>query len=162
MKEPWKPTTRSRAGARDKWGLGAVLDSLDSAVFVGILMVDGTLVHANGAALDAIGANLTEVIGTPFDATPWWRHSEPMRQRLRAAVEAGARGEPSRFEVQIRTADERTIDAEFSLHPVFDAEGKVAFLVASACDITAQRAAQESVSYLANFDALTGLPNRRY
>lgn len=162
MKEAGKPESRSRAGAHDKWGLGAVLDSLDSAVFVGILMVDGTLVHANGAALDAIGATLAEVIGTPFDATPWWRHSEPMRQRLRAAVEAGARGEPSRFEVQIRTADERTIDADFTLHPVFDAEGNVAFLVASACDISAQRVAQESVSYLANFDALTGLPNRRY
>jgi diguanylate cyclase (GGDEF)-like protein/PAS domain S-box-containing protein len=162
MKEARMGTGRSRSGAHDQWGLGAVLDSLDSAVFVGILMVDGTLVHANGAALDAIGVTLTEVIGTPFDATPWWRHSEATRQRLHAAVDAGARGEPSHFEVQIQTADERTIDADFSLHPVFDAEGNVAFLVASACDITAQRTAQESVSYLVNYDALTGLPNRRY
>jgi diguanylate cyclase (GGDEF)-like protein/PAS domain S-box-containing protein len=160
MREAGSATTRTQA--RDPWGLGAVLDSLDSSVFVGIVMTDGTLVHANQAALDLAGTTLAEVIGVPFDVTPWWRHSEPTRQRLRAAIEAGARGEPSRFEVQIRTADERTITADFSLHPVFDAKGEVAFLVPSACDISEQHAAQERVSYLANYDALTGLPNRHY
>ena len=146
----------------DQWGVGAALDSLGSAIFVGILMIDGTLVHANAAALDVIGATLADVVGTPFDATPWWRHSEPTRQRLRASIEAGARGEPSRFEVKIQSADEQQINADFSLHPVLNAKGSVALLVASACDISAQCAAQEEASYLANFDALTGLPNRRY
>src|SRR3954447_8258035 len=58
MKEPGNLPRQSGAGAHDKWGLSAVLESLNSAAFVGILMVDGTLVHANGAALDAIGATL--------------------------------------------------------------------------------------------------------
>jgi diguanylate cyclase (GGDEF)-like protein/PAS domain S-box-containing protein len=162
MREAGQTTARSQAGARDPWGLGAVLDSLDSSVFVGIVMTDGTLVHANQAALDLVGATLAGVIGTPFEATPWWRHSEPTQHRLRAAIEAGARGELSRFEVEIHTADERTITADFSLHPVFDAKGNVAFLVPSACDISERRAAQESAKYMANHDALTGLPNRRY
>ena len=162
MKDAAKAPTRSQAGARDPWGLGAVLDSLDSSVFVGIVMVDGTLVHANQTALDLAGATLAEVVGTAFEATPWWRHSESTRQRLRAAIEAGARGELSRFEVEIRTADERTITADFSLHPVFDVKGNVAFLVPSACDVSERRAAQDSATYMVNHDALTGLPNRRY
>ena len=162
MREAGQATTRHQAGRRDPWGLGAVLDSLDSSVFVGIVMTDGTLVHANQAALALIGKTLAEVVGTPFDATAWWRHSEPTQRRLRTAIEAGARGEFSRFEVEIRTADERTVTADFSLHPVFDSKGSVAFLVPSACDISERRAAQESVSYMANYDALTGLPNRRY
>ena len=61
MKDAAKAPTRSQAGARDPWGLGAVLDSLDSSVFVGIVMVDGTLVHANQTALDLAGTTLAEV-----------------------------------------------------------------------------------------------------
>jgi hypothetical protein len=41
-------------------------------VLVGLLLTDGTLMHANQAWLDAIGARLEDFAGMPFDQT-WTR-----------------------------------------------------------------------------------------
>ncbi len=44
--------------------------------------------------------------------------------------------------------------------PMLDAEGKVTHLLGITLDITERKVNEERIQYLANFDALTGLPNR--
>ncbi|WP_345976396.1 EAL domain-containing protein [Sulfurimonas sp. HSL3-7] len=44
--------------------------------------------------------------------------------------------------------------------PIFQADGKIAHYMAIKEDITEKKRDQERIHYLANFDALTGLPNR--
>lgn len=125
-------------------------------------MPDGTLVHANRAALDAIDMPLNEVTGLPFEETPWWRESTAARSRLRDALRAAANGASSRFEADLEISPTKRLTVDFSLHPVFDDFGAPAFLVPSACDISDRRAAERRAAFLEEHDRLTALPNRHY
>jgi hypothetical protein len=61
-------------------------------VLVGLLLTDGTLMHANQAWLDAIGARLEDFAGMPFDQTPWWGYSKGVQDKILVAPGAGRQG----------------------------------------------------------------------
>ncbi|WP_136629540.1 putative bifunctional diguanylate cyclase/phosphodiesterase [Marinobacter salsuginis] len=122
-----------------------VMDRLSPSVFAGLLTVNGVLTYANKAALDAIGARAEDVLGRPFDSTPWWRFSEQGRQRLRESIRAAGRGLASRFDVPILDVNGRVRTMDFTLHPVYDDNGNVIHLVPSARDITECRQAEQEL-----------------
>jgi diguanylate cyclase (GGDEF)-like protein/PAS domain S-box-containing protein len=125
--------------------LREVLDSLSPSVFVGLLTVDGVLTYANRAALEAVGAKLEDVLGKPFDATPWWSFSEISRKRLRDAIRSAANGVTSRFEFPFRNAQGQVWSLDFTLYPVFGRHGEVAYLIPSARDITQRKLAEHAL-----------------
>jgi diguanylate cyclase (GGDEF)-like protein/PAS domain S-box-containing protein len=155
--------TAQRAGSDSlhRWGVHAIIDRLGPSVFAGLLTTDGTLVYANGPALDAVGVALEDVLGRPFADTPWWSHSGAARRRLKLAIDEAARGEACRFDFPMRTRDGQVSIMDFSLQPVRNASGEVAFLVPSAFDVTGLRTAQRRAEHLLRHDALTDLLNRR-
>lgn len=122
-----------------------VMDRLSPSIFAGLLNVNGVLTYANKAALDAIGARAEDVLGRPFDATPWWRFSSQSRQRLREAIRAAGRGLASRFDVPILDVNGRVRTMDFTLHPVYDDNGNVTYMVPSARDITERRQAEREL-----------------
>ncbi|SIQ60262.1 bifunctional diguanylate cyclase/phosphodiesterase [Pseudacidovorax sp. RU35E] len=126
-------------------GLNAVMDRLCPGVFAGLLATDGTLLYANRAALDAIGAEPRQVLGRRFDETPWWEACERSREQVREALALAAAGVPARFDVRIGTADRGAIAIDFSLLPILDPEGRVACLVPSARDVSERDHAQREL-----------------
>jgi diguanylate cyclase (GGDEF)-like protein/PAS domain S-box-containing protein len=122
-----------------------VLDRLSPSVFVGLLTVDGILTYANRAALEVVGAKLEEVLGKPFDATPWWSFSEISRERLRDAIQSAANGVTSRFEVPFQNAQGQIRTVDFTLYPVFGRHSEVAYLIPSARDITQRKLAEHAL-----------------
>lgn len=122
-----------------------VMDRLSPSIFAGLLTVNGVLTYANKAALDAIGARAEDVLGRPFDATPWWGFSDQSRQRLRDAIRAAGQGHTSRFDVLILDRNGRVRTMDFSLHPVYDDKGNVTYMVPSARDITERRQAEREL-----------------
>ena len=118
-----------------------VLDSM--FVFVGIYDLDGTLLEANRAPLEAAGLARDEVIGKPFWETYWWSYSPEVQQQLRSALREAAAGETVRYDVPVRIASERLITIDVTFGPLFDSEGNVAQLVGSAVDITSRKLAEE-------------------
>lgn len=137
------PTSASDFGSEQQ--LRDVLDRLSATVFVGLLTVDGILTYANRAALEAVGAKLEDVLNKPFDATPWWIFSEISRKRLRDAIQSAASGVASRFEVPFRSAQGQVRTADFTLSPVFGRHSEVAYLIASARDITQRKLAEHAL-----------------
>ncbi|OWW18468.1 putative bifunctional diguanylate cyclase/phosphodiesterase [Noviherbaspirillum denitrificans] len=133
------------SGFGNEQQLRDVLDSLGPSVFVGLLTVDGILTYANRAALEAVGAKLEDVLGKPFDATPWWSFSEIARKRLRDAIQSGAQGVTSRFEVPFQNAQGQVRTADFTLYPVFGRHGEVVYLIPSARDITQRNLAEHAL-----------------
>jgi diguanylate cyclase (GGDEF)-like protein/PAS domain S-box-containing protein len=121
-----------------------VMDGL-SSVFVGLLTVDGRLTDVNRIALDAIDAKPEDLMGQPFGITPWWASSEAHRQRLGIAIQDAANGLTSRFDVpfQDKAARRRTMD--FTLQPVFGNNMQVAYLLASAHDVTEHKQAERAL-----------------
>lgn len=128
--------------------LREVMDGLSSAFFIGMLSVDGILTYANRTALEAIGAELKDVLGKPFEDTPWWSISESYRQQLRAAIIQAAQGQASRFDMVFLDKNGALITADFSLSPVFDAKKNVTYLVPSGHDVTERRAADRALTML--------------
>ena len=122
-----------------------VMDRLSPSVFAGLLTVSGVLTYANKAALDAIGARAEDVLGRPFDATPWWRFSDQSRQRLREAITAAGRGLTSRFDVPVLDCNGQVRTLDFTLHPIYGDNGNVIYLVPSARDITERRQAEQEL-----------------
>jgi diguanylate cyclase (GGDEF)-like protein/PAS domain S-box-containing protein len=100
-----------------------VLDRLGPSVFAGLLDADGTLRYANQAALRAIGSTPEQVLGQPFEVTPWWQGRESSQRRLRQALVDAARGEASRFDVRIATRGGDTLVLDFSLLPLCGPDG---------------------------------------
>ena len=130
-----------------------------SGDMIEMLDLDGTILFANQAALEAIGAESPlDVLGRLWvDTLP-----DESRPLALAALSQAFTGRPARF-TTIRhnlTGDNEWRD--FSVTPVKADDGAVSSLVVSARDVTDERMAQERLRWTASHDALTRLPNRAY
>lgn len=111
-----------------------ILDSI--FILIGLMTPDGTLIEANKTSLEVAKLKPEDVLGKPFEETYWWSYSEPIKRQLREAIKRAAKGETSRYDVVVRTGENRFITIDFSLQPLFDEKGRVTYLVPSAMDIT--------------------------
>jgi PAS domain S-box-containing protein len=130
---------------RSQRQLRHLIDGLSPSMFVALLTPQGVLVEVNQSPLTAAGVQAQSVVGMPFVETPWWRGSPLAQQQLRSAIERGAEGEPSQYEVTIAGRHEESIDMDFSLQPLRDDAGHVIFLVASAVVITERKRAETAL-----------------
>ena len=70
------------------------------------------------------------------------------------------RGETWHGELTNRRKDGSEYIHSTNIAPVIDSNGKTTHYIAIEEDISERKMNEERISYLANFDALTGLPNR--
>lgn len=113
-----------------------ILDSMYQ--FLGLLDVDGTVLEINQAALDGAGLSLDEVVGRPFWEARWWSVSDEVRHRVRDMIGEARAGRFVRcdFEVYGDLHGSKTIAIDFSLTPILDDSGHVAFLLPEGRNIT--------------------------
>ncbi len=113
--------------------------------FIGAIAVDGSLLEANRAALQFIGAKESDVVGKLFWETPWWTHSAELQEKVRKAVEKASEGELVRFEATHPSVDGNLHYMDFSLIPLLEEGGRVAFLIAEALDISERKRTEEAL-----------------
>ena len=130
---------------RSQKRLRDIIDGLGPSMFVGLLTPGGILLEANRPVLEAAGLEPEDVVGKPFEDTYWWSFSPESRARMRATIERAARGEASRYDVQVRAARGELIDVDFSLQPLRDETGAVVFLVPSGTIITARKRTENAL-----------------
>jgi two-component system, cell cycle sensor histidine kinase and response regulator CckA len=107
--------------------------------FMGLITTEGVMLEANRAALQAIGADLSQVEGQYFWETPWWEHSPKLQHQLQEAIAQAATGQFVRFEADHCLANGSRIIVDFSLQPVFDETGTVVMLIPEGRDITEKK-----------------------
>ncbi len=112
---------------------------------IGLMSKDGILLEANRTALDYAGVKAGAVLKKPFWKTPWWRHSKEVRARLRKAIRSAARGKFVRYETSHSAKDGSIRFVDFSIRPVRDERGKVAFLIPEGWDITERKLVERSL-----------------
>jgi PAS domain S-box-containing protein len=139
------PRPAEEAAERSQQRLRDLIDGLGPSMFVGLMTPQGILIEANRPALAAAGLKPEDVIGKPFAETYWWAYSREVQQQLRDAIARAGRGEGSRYDVQVRAAQDQLIDIDFSLQPVRDETGEVIFLVPSASVITERKQTENAL-----------------
>jgi PAS domain S-box-containing protein len=116
-----------------------------SGIFAAILDLDGRLREANALAVEECGYEREEVLDRPFWATPWWRGSEEVRARIRAASKQAADGEVFRERLPYWLADGTERIFDFAMHPIRDASGAIRFLHPTGVDITERTRAEQAL-----------------
>ncbi len=135
----------------------ALLDSAPDAM--AILGVDGLIVHANSQTEVLFGYTRDEIVGTPVERlvpdSVRDGHAELCRGFF---AKSGRRTMGEGMDLYARRKDGTEIPVEISLSGI-EVAGRM--LVAAAVrDVTARKAAQRRVEFLARHDVLTELPNR--
>lgn len=118
-----------------------ILNSL--FVFVGVYSVDGILLEANQAPLDAAGLEPADVIGKHFWETYWWSYSARVQEELQQALRRAARGNTVRYDTTARLSENQFVDLDITFGPLYNAGGEITQLIGSAVDITERLAAEK-------------------
>jgi diguanylate cyclase (GGDEF)-like protein/PAS domain S-box-containing protein len=132
-----------------------VLFSMNEAVVVGEL--DYQIRSVNPAFSRITGFKHRDVVGKHFLFLTMGKQS---REFYNAVETQLLRHKHWAGEINIRTRDRRGILAWLEINQVIDNKGETSHFVAVFTDITARKKAEEDLRVLANFDPLTGLPNR--
>ena len=109
----------------------------------GILSVEGKVLEANQKSLDFADLQRDQVIGHYYWDTPWWDHSQEMKQRVHDAIDSAASGETVRFEATCPRSDGQLATLDFSVRPIMNKDGEIVFLVTESDDITERRLAED-------------------
>ncbi|MES2127223.1 MAG: EAL domain-containing protein [Pseudomonadota bacterium] len=119
---------------------------------------DGTIVTVNASFSRLSGYRLDEVIGKHLSELASERHDEEFFNQIRKSI-----GRTGQWAGEIwnrhKNGDNYLISINFN--SVYDDAGKVVRRVALFSDITKKKETEELIWKQANFDGLTGLPNRR-
>jgi PAS domain S-box-containing protein len=133
--------------------LAGILDN--TFELMGLLALDGTVLEANRAFLNYAGVCKADVIGRPFWETPWWSETPENQENLRKAIAQAAKGEFVRYEVTLLISTMERFDTfDFSIKPVKDETGKVAFLIPEGREISDRK--QIELQLQAAHDQLEG------
>lgn len=134
----------------------SVFESVDEGVAV--LDTEGRVEAANPALCAIADRRQEDLIGIWVeDLADDGQWSLYRRIRHAMATEGAWEGEVRRL---IDENEERVFDVSFK--SVLDPKGRRSHIVMVASDITQRKAAEEDLLYLANYDVLTGLPNRSH
>ena len=123
-----------------------IRDILDSMfTFVGVFSLDGILIEANRAPLEAASLKREDVIGKQFTETYWWSYSPSVQDRLREALNSAANGQIDRYDELIRVGEDQFITIDVTFGPLYDSDGNVFQLIGSAVDITDRKKIEKAL-----------------
>lgn len=120
----------------------------DMLTFVGILQPDGDILFVNNTPLKVGGIELKDIKGKKFYDAAWWTYSDEVRDAVKRDVRHCAGGGSMTHDIEIMTADGSLMWIEYSMHPIFDKDGNVKYLIPEGRDISSRKKAEEESKYL--------------
>ncbi len=133
----------------------AALDTARNGIM--LVATDGRVLLTNAALRALFGKSAEEMVGTTVaDVVP----SAQVDQFVALmASRMWSDAVPSQYEFQLRGADGEPLDVELTLSPVREAGRNTGTLI-EVHDLTESRRTTEAIRRMADYDRLTGLPNR--
>lgn len=118
----------------------------------------GGILMANDAFMELTGFKSEDLLGKSFQSILVKRHGASSYSDIYTSIEAMGRWEGQAW---ISTKSGEDVLKFVSIYSTFDDAGLPLQRVALISEVTDQRKARELINQQANFDPLTGLPNRR-
>jgi len=128
--------------------------------FMGLLNAEGVLLEVNSAALSFGKLSRDAVIGKPLWETPWAVYSTHIQAQFKAAITVAAQGQFVHHEIEVFGAKQKIFPLDFSLTPISNVEGEIAWLLAEGRNLSDRKQLENQLAQAAMHDQLTGLPNR--
>ncbi|OUS12454.1 hypothetical protein A9Q89_06100 [Gammaproteobacteria bacterium 53_120_T64] len=126
--------------------LRSVLDGIDS--FAGLLSPAGDVLFLNKKSMSMGSYSSSDIVGKTFFDFPWWSYSASVTAQMRSDLKTAAEGAAVTRDYRLCLGEDRFIEVEFTLTPIFDSAGEVIFIVPSGRDITAQKRNEEELEKL--------------
>ena len=117
-----------------------ILNSMDG--FVLLYSLDGVVIDANRACLQALGAAREELIGKKLWDTRWCDPDPGERQRVKHAMRQAAGGEVFRLERPVYGRGGRPLMFDTTFSPLRDAAGGIINVICCGVDITERKEAE--------------------
>jgi PAS domain S-box-containing protein/diguanylate cyclase (GGDEF)-like protein len=130
-----------------------------AVVGMGIYKLDGTVLSVNAKGAEILGYEVPELIGRKVSDFMAPEHVEDHLHRLVTLPQSQENG--YRAERRVIRKDGREAWVRNSV-TLLKPEGQEPYYFSMSEEITLQRQANERLAYLANFDPVTGLPNRHF
>ncbi len=142
--------------AEDQLQLAAAVFEVASEA---IMVSDGEnrIETVNNSFTDITGYSLEEVVGKSPSLLKSGRHSETFYERMLLSLDEKGRWEG---EIWNRRKNGEIYPQWLSIKTIHDDKGKIIRYISLFSDITHRKKNEERILYQANYDALTGLPNR--
>jgi len=118
---------------------------------IATLLPDGTVSFINERTLRITGTKLADVLGVPLWDTSWVGGDK--RIMLKEDCCLAAQGETVYREIEV-ALEAGSLWVDFSLHPVFDEQGDIIYLIAEARDASKRKTAEEHALRSQKMDAL--------
>ncbi|WP_419190491.1 CheR family methyltransferase [Saltatorellus ferox] len=112
--------------------LRSIVDAVEA--FIGVCDSEGRLTECNRQLLEAIDATSDEVLGLPFEQTPWWSHDEATRMVVKELVQQALAGESVRRTLTYRNAGGEVRHLDFQASPMQGSSGANVQAVVSGFD----------------------------
>ena len=125
----------------------------------GLLVADakGRVTKSNPSYRRITNLDETEIVGQPLGAV---LNAGAQGEEGPAVLSLAESGEDSQWEQWCKSKSERRYAARISVSAVRDVDGVAQQYIAIVSDITQRKLDEEKIIYQANYDQLTGLPNR--
>ncbi len=145
---------------RDNERARIVFESIGDAVIV--TDIGGQVEHLNSVAQTILGCSQNCAVGKPLSEvfTIFDELTGDVINPVEVALREGHAVE-LKNQMLLLTRDGRKVQVEDSAAPVKDSKGNISGVVLVFHDVTEQKRAQQQIEHQANYDDLTGLPNRR-
>jgi PAS domain S-box-containing protein len=113
----------------------------------------GETLYANATALAGIGADIADIMGTPYWETPWFAATEGMSEAVRGYFKAVMSGQEIKTEMLLHLpTGDRHFD--FAMRPLRDQHGVIIGAVPEAVDVTERRHNEEALRQAQKMEAI--------
>lgn len=121
----------------------------DMHTFVAVLKPSGEVIFINNTPLERMGRKLEDFDGVMFHETPCWNYSDEVQASIKRDIELCASGKTIGHEIQMNTLN-GLLWIDYSMHPVFDTNGKVKYLVPEGRDISRIKKTKKALQHEKN------------
>ena len=130
-----------------------------AAIGMGIFKLDGTVVSVNAKGAEILGCEPKDLIGTKVKNFMAPEHVDDHLHRLASVPRSSENSYQAERRILRKDGREAWVRNSVTL---LKPEGQEPYYFSMSEEITQQRVANDRLAYLANYDPVTNLPNRRF